>query len=190
MPTPALSPRVSGRSRIITRGFHVAILTLDIAAIITLAVSLGLFHKWIPSTSYPTTALQPARRTDWTDLIVLIATLVSFEWTIFILIRPAWTDKKIHAGYAVAFEFISLVWLLACTITAFMRRDSLFKNLDAISHTCDVDSLVVLTLTNGAKLRWVCMPHLDTLKKLQLAAYSVACAIAYVTIPAVLMITP
>lgn len=178
LPIPALSPRVPCRSRIISRGFHIAILTLDSAAIITLAVSLGLYHKWIPSTSYPTTALQPTRHTDWTDLIVLVATLVSFEWTIFITIRPAWTSKKLHAGYRVAFEFVSLVWLLACTITAFMRRDSLFNNLDAISNTCNVDSLEVLTLTNGAKLKWVCMPHLNTLKKLQIAAYSIACAIA------------
>lgn len=178
LPIPALSPRVPSRSRIITRGLQIAIIILDFAAIITLAVSLGLYHKWIPKTSYPTTALQPTRNTDWTDLIVLVATLVSFEWTIFITIRPAWTSKKIHAGYCVAFEFVSLVWLLACTIPAFVRRDSLFNNLNAISHTCDIDSLVVLTLKNGAKLRWVCMPHLDTLKKLQIAAYSVACAIA------------
>ena len=59
-----------------------------------------------------------------------------------------------------------------------MLRESIFNNLGAISNTCDMDDPDALTLTNGAKVRWVCVPHLNTLKKLQIAAYSVACAIA------------
>ncbi|KAL9132926.1 MAG: hypothetical protein Q9175_005898 [Cornicularia normoerica] len=166
---------VPARSRDIPLCLRSFILALDFAAIIVLFVSIGLYHKWIPSTSYPTTALQPTKHTDWTDPIVLAAVLVSFIWTSSITIRPAWTRKALHLGFYVAFEFICLVWLLACTIPAFMLRESDFENLAAISNTCNMGTV---TLTNGHEVPWVCMPHLDTLKKLQIASYSVACVIA------------
>ncbi len=67
------------------------------------------------------------------------------------------------------------MWLLAFTIPAFILRESGFKNLASISNTCDMGSA---TLMNGDKVPWVCMPHLNTLKKLQIASYSVACAVA------------
>lgn len=167
--------QVPARPRGPTLGLRIAILALDFAAIITLSVSLGLYFKWIPSTSYPTTALKPTRHTDWTDLIVLTAILVSFLSTGYITIRPTWTSKALHLGCYVAFEFVSVVWLLAFTIPAFILRESGFKNLAAISNTCDMGSA---TLMNGDKVLWVCMPHLNTLKKLQIASYSVACAVA------------
>ena len=166
---------VPARDRGIPLGLRIAILILDFAAIITLSVSDGLYHKWIPGTSYPTTALQPTKRTDWTDPVVRAAVIVSWLWTWFIIVRPAWTSKLLHLGFYVAFEFISLVCLLACTIPAFMLRASAFKNLDAISNTCDMG---MFRLMNGDEVPWVCMPHLDTLKKLQIASYSVACAVA------------
>ncbi|KAF6231081.1 hypothetical protein HO173_010781 [Letharia columbiana] len=175
MNTSASYLQVPARGRGHALGFRIVILVLDIVTIVALSISLGLYHKWIPSTSYPTTALKPSKHTDWTDPIVLAAVLVSFTWTSFITIRPAWTSKALHLGYYVAFEVICLVWLLACTIPALTLRESGFKDLVAISNTCDMGSV---TLMNGDKVPWVCMPHLNTLKKLQVATYSVACAVA------------
>ena len=175
MTTPTSHLRNPIRSRIISVGLRIAILTLDIANVIALSVSIALYHKWIPDTSYPTTALHPNRHTDWTDPIVLAAILISFMWTLFITIHPGWTRKTLHSGYHVAFEFICLAWLLACTIPALMLRESDFKNLVAISNTCDMDTV---TLMDGQKVPWVCMPRLDILKKLQVATYAVACGVA------------
>lgn len=175
MTTPTSYLHVPARSRGISVVLRIAILVLDFAAIIAVSVSLGLYHKWTPGTSYPTTALKPTYRTDWTDSIVLVAILVSFLRTGFITIRSAWTSKALHLGFYVAFEFISVVWLLACSIPALMLRESGFKNLVAISNTCDMGTV---TLMNGDKVPWVCMPHLETLKRLQIASYSIACAIA------------
>lgn len=168
---------VPARSRGASLSLRIAILVLDFTTIITLSISLGLYRKWIPDTSYPTTALQPSKRTDWTDPIVLTAALVSFVWTIFVTIRPAWTSKALHLGFYVAFDFICLVWLLACTIPALTLRESGFKNLVAISKSCDMGTV---TSMNGSKVPGVCMPHLDTLKQLQIAGNSVACSVAYV----------
>lgn len=175
MTTPESYLHVPARRRGPTFGLRIAILALDSITVIALSVSLGLYHKWIPITSYPTTALNPINHTDWTDPIVLAAVLFSFMWTNFITVCPAWTSKALHLGFYVAFEFVSLVWLLACTIPALMLRESDFKVLLAISNTCDMGTV---TLMNGDKEPWVCMPHLKTLKKLQIASYSVACAIA------------
>ncbi len=90
-------------------------------------------------------------------------------------VRPAWTSEALRLWYYVAFEFLCLAWLLGCTISALILRGSVVKNLIAISNTCDMGSV---TLMDGQKVPWVCMPHLDTLRKLQVATYSVACAIA------------
>ena len=169
MATPDSYLPVPARRRGPAFGLRIAILALDFTTVITLSVSLGLYHKWIPGTSYPTTALKPTNHTDWTDPIVLAAVLVSFMWTIFITVRPAWTSKDLHLGFYVAFEFVSFVWLLACTIPALVLRKSDFKVLPAIS---------TVQLKNGDKVPWVCMAYLNTLKKLQIANYSVACAIA------------
>ena len=56
-----------------------------------------------------------------------------------------------------------------------MLRESDFKNLVAISNTCDMDTV---TLMDAQKVPWVCMPHFDVLKKLQIASYAVACGVA------------
>ena len=175
MATPDSYLHVPARRRGPAFGLRIAILALDFTAVIALSVSLGLYHKWIPGTSYPTTALKPTNHTDWTDPIVLAAVLVSFMWTSFITVRPAWTSKDLHLGFYVAFEFVSFVWLLACTTPALVLRKSDFKALPAISNTCDMGTV---QLENGDKVPWVCMAYLNTLKKLQIANYSVACAIA------------
>ena len=173
-PTPDL------RSRITTLTLHIAILVLDIATLTTLAVSLNLYSKWIPSTSYPTTALHPITNTDKTDWIVLAAIVISLIWTIFITIRLAFTPHKaLPLSLTTAFELICLIWLIGCIIPAFVLRKSSLGNLAAISNTCDAGAKVALTLTGGgAAVKWLCTPHLDTLKKVQIAAYSIACVVA------------
>ena len=177
MEAQTTSPTPNLRSRIITLGLHIAILLLDIATLTTIAVSLNLYSKWIPSTSYPTTALHPITNTDKTDWIVLAAIVISLVWTIFITIRLAFTPKAPHPTFTTAFELVCLVWLIACIIPAFVLRESSLGNLAAISNTCD-EAGVALTLIGGAEVKWVCMPHLDTLKKVQIAAYSLACVVA------------
>ena len=166
---------VSARGRCLNLSLRIAVLVLDFVTIVSLLVSIGLYHKWIPKTSYPTTALKPAKRTDWTDPVVLVPVLLSFIWTTFITVRPAWTSKVLHLGYYNVIEFTCLASLLACTISAFKLRESVFENIVAISNTCDQGTE---TLTNGHKVPRVCMPHIDTLKKMQIASYSVACIIA------------
>ena len=166
------------RNRIITLTLRIAILILDIATLTTLAVSLNLYSKWIPSTSYPTTALHPITNTDKTDWIVLAAIVISLIWTIFITIRLAFTRKALHPGISAGFELVCLIWLIACIIPAFVLRESSLGNLAAISNTCDEEAKVAMTLIGGAEVKWVCMPHLDTLKKVQVAAYSLACIVA------------
>ena len=165
---------VSARGRGLNLGLRIAVLVLDFVTIVSLLVSIGLYHKWIPRTSYPTTALKPAKHTDWTDSVVLAAVLLSLIWTSFITMRPAWTSKVLHLGYYIATEFTCLASLLACTIPAFKMRESVFENIVAISNTCDQGTE---TLMNGQKVPWVCMPHINTLRKLQIATYSVACVI-------------
>ena len=171
-PTPDL------RTRIITLTLRIAVLTLDIATLTTLSVSLTLYSKWIPSTSYPTTALHPITNTDKTDWIVLAAIVISLVWTTFITIRLAFTQKAPNPGITAGFELVCLAWLVACIVPAFVLRASSLGNLAAISNTCDVDSQVAMTLVGGAEIKWVCVPHLDTLKKVQMAAYSLACVVA------------
>ena len=171
-PTPDL------RNRIITLTLRIVVLTLDIATLTTLAVSLNLYSKWIPSTSYPTTALHPITNTDKTDWIVLAAIVISLVWTIFVTIRLALTRKPLHPSLSAASELICLVWLVACIIPAFVLRESSLGNLAAISNTCDEQGKVAMILIGGARVNWVCMPHLDTLKKVQMAAYSLACVVA------------
>ena len=171
-PTPGL------RNRIITLTLRIAVLTLDIATLTTLAVSLSLYSKWIPSTSYPTTALHPITNTDKTDWIVLAAIVISLVWTTFITICLAFTHKAPPPVLTSIFELVCLVWLVACIIPAFVLRESSLGNLAAISNTCDEGNKVAMTLTGGAEVKWVCMPHLDTLKNVQMAAYSVACVVA------------
>ena len=166
---------VSARGRGLNLGLRIAVLVLDFVTIVSLLVSIGLYHKWIPSITYPTTALKPAKHTDWTDPVVLAAVLLSFIWTTFITVRPAWTSKMLHLGYYIAFEFTCLASLLACTIPAFKLRDSVFENIVAISNTCDQGTE---TLMSGQNVPWVCMPHINTLRKLQTASYSLACIIA------------
>ena len=172
-PTPNL------RNPIITLTLRIAILTLDIATLTTLSVSLNLYSKWIPSTSYPTTALHPITNTDKTDWIVLAAIVISLVWTTFITIRLAFTQKAPpHLAITTGFELVCPSWLIACIIPAFVLRASSLGNLAAISNTCDVESQVAMTLVGGGEIKWVCVPHLDTLKRVQMAAYSLACVVA------------
>lgn len=171
-PTPDL------RNRIITLTLRIAVLTLDIATLTTLSVSLNIYSKWIPSISYPTTALKPITNTDKTDWIVLAAIVISLIWTTFIILRLAFTRRAPPPMMTAVFELVCLVWLVACIIPAFVLRESSLGNLAAISNTCDDENKVAMTLTGGAEVKWVCMPHLDTLKKVQVAAYSVACVVA------------
>ena len=159
-------------ARVTSFALRITILTLDIATATTLAVSLALYHKWIPRTAYPYTN----DHTDWTDLIVLFAILVSFMWTIFATLRPHWTSDPLHPGYHVAFEFACLAWLIACSVPAFLLRQNEFRNLSAVSNSCDFGYAV--TLTNGDSIKWVCVEHLDVLRKLQVGCYSLACAVA------------
>ena len=174
-PTPNLGNRIT------TLALRIAILTLDIATLTTLAVSLTLFSRWIPSTSYPTTALKPITNTDKTDWIVLAAIVISLSWTIFTTTRLAFFTHKNppHPSLTTAvFELVCLVWLITCIIPAFVLRESSLGHLAAISKTCDVEAIVAMRLIGGGEVRWVCVPHLDTLKKLQMAAYSLACVVA------------
>ena len=173
--TMATFDSVFTRSRRLNLGLRISILVLDTVTIVSLLVSIGLYNRWIPSISYPTTALKPAKHTDWTDPVVLAAVLLSFIWTTFITVRPAWTSKVLHVGYYIAIEFTCLASLLACTVPAFQLRDSEFENIVAISNTCDQGTDTSMT---GQNVPWVCMPHINTLKKLQIASYSVACVIA------------
>ena len=166
---------LSARGCRLNLGLRIAVLVLDFITIVSLLVSIGLYHTWIPRISYPTTALKPAKHTDWTDPVVLAAVLLSFIWTSFITMRPAWTSKVLHQGFYIVIEFTCLASLLACTISAFRWRDSVFENIVAISNTCDQGTETLMT---GQHVPWVCMPHINTLKRLQIAGYSVACIIA------------
>ena len=166
------TPPLRAPARLTSLALRITILTLDIATTTTLAVSIALYHKWIPRTSEPSTALH----TDWTDLIVLFAILISFMWTIFATLRPRWTSDPLHPGYHVAFDFNCLVWLVACSVPAFLLRENEFRNLSAVSNSCDFGYAV--TLTNGDVIKWVCVEHLDVLRKLQMGNYSLACAVA------------
>lgn len=179
-------PTPTPPNRLTTLTLHIFILTLDLATLTTLAVSLTLYSAWIPATSYPTTALHPITNTDKTDWIVLAAVVISLTWTTFITIRLAFfTRKTLPPALTTAFELVCLVWLIACIIPAFVLRKSSLGSLAAISTTCDDDDEqgnVALTDSSGggagAGVKWVCMPHLNTLKKVQVAAYSVACVVA------------
>ena len=175
MATSDSNSNLSARGRRLNLGLRIAVLVLDLVTIVNLLVSIGLYHKWVPNITYPTTALKPAKHTDWTDPVVLAAVLLSFIWTTFITVRPAWTSKVLHLGYYIVIEFTCLASLLACTIPAFQLRDSAFENIVAISNTCDQGTEASIS---GQNVPWVCMPHINTLRKLQIASYSVACIIA------------
>ena len=166
---------VSTRSRRLNLGLRISILVLDIMTIVSLLVSIGLYHRWIPRITYPTTALEPAKHTDWTDPVVLAAVLLSFIRTFFITMRPAWTSKALHLGFYIVIEFTCLASLLACTVPAFQLRASVFENIVAISNICDRGTETLMTRQN---VQWVCKPHINTLKRLQIASYSLACIIA------------
>ena len=164
---------VTALNRSVVLGLRVAILILDFATIVTLSVSLGLYRQWTRGDSYATIALSQTKHTDWTDSIALAVVLVSLIWTGFITIRPAWTSKALHLSYFVAFEFLCLVWIVACTVPAMLMRDSDFKTLATISYSADIGTARV---SNEDTMPWA-TSHWDTPRKLQIASYSVACAI-------------
>lgn len=170
------------------------ILILDCTAFTCLCVNLGLYHRWVakgqdiekgstqPDYYGEETTYQDYQENFsvpsvqyWEDPVVIVVVVFSLIWTAFIYLRPAWTRKALHTGAKMVSEFLLFSIILACSIPAF-----LFSPLQPAKSMYlyeDIDEYCIESPSNSV---YYCGGDVVSLQRLQVAAYALVWAIAYV----------
>lgn len=144
------------------------ILVVDLAAIICVYVSLGLYHRWVPSADNFSVFYAGPSGNDWENPVVHSVLVVSFFWTNFIYSRTALN----HWIYLCS-EFFITAALLGCTIPAFIL--SPLQGAHGIDRYC---SYVFEGRFSVYETSGTCSEKYTALQRLQTAAFSLTFVVA------------